>query len=255
MLVTTSLSGKVAIVTGGAKGIGQAIVHRLTTDGANVIVADCDVRVGQALADASEGRICFVPCDVSQEAEVEYVLDVAEQRFGRIDILVNDAAWQLNKPLLETSAEEFDRVMRVNVTGSFLFLKGAAKRMITQKIEGSIVNFSSTFAIVGSPGYLAYHASKGAIASMTRAAAVALLPYNIKVNAVAPGTTLTPGLLDGARDTGDEATGLAGFLALQPMKRFGKPEEIADVVRFLVGTESNYVRGAILVADGAYTII
>lgn len=252
-----SLEGKVAIVTGGAKGIGKAIVSRLLSDGARVVVADCDELAGESLVtelEASE-RLLFVKCDVSQEADVERVLSTTEARFGKIDILVNDAATQLNKPLLETSAEEFKRVMDVNVTGAFLFLKGVAKRMIAQQIAGSIVNFSSTFAIVGSPGYFAYHASKGAIDSLTRAAAIALLPYNIKVNAVAPGTTLTPGLLDGARDTGDEAAGLASFMALQPMKRFGKPEEIANVVRFLVGSESDYLRGAVVVADGAYTIV
>lgn len=249
------LSGKVAIVTGGAKGIGKAIAERFVADGASVVVADCDETAGQALADASQGAIVFEACDVSDEAAVERVLEATEARFGKIDILVNDAAVQLNKPLLETAAADFDRVMRVNVTGAFLFMKGVAKRMIAKQIAGSIVNFSSTFAIVGSPGYLAYHASKGAIASMTRAAAVALLPYNIKVNAVAPGTTLTPGLLDGARDTGDEAAGLASFMALQPMKRFGKPEEIANVVRFLVGEESDYLRGSVVVADGAYTIV
>lgn len=249
------LTGKVAIVTGGAKGIGKAIAQRLATDGASVVIADCDETAGQAVSAASAGAIVFEPCDVANEDDVERVLTATEARFGKIDILVNDAAVQLNKPLLETSVEEFDRVMRVNVTGAFLFMKGAAKRMIAKQIAGSIVNFSSTFAIVGSPGYLAYHASKGAIASMTRAAAVALLPHNIKVNAVAPGTTLTPGLLDGARDTGDEAAGLASFMALQPMKRFGQPEEIANVVRFLVGDESNYLRGSVVVADGAYTIV
>ena len=249
------LSGKVAIVTGGAKGIGKAIAERFVADGASVVVADCDETAGLAWAEASQGAIVFEVCDVSDEAAVERVLEATEARFGKIDILVNDAAVQLNKPLLETSAADFDRVMRVNVTGAFLFMKGAAKRLIAKQIAGSIVNFSSTFAIVGSPGYLAYHASKGAIASMTRAAAVALLPHNIKVNAVAPGTTLTPGLLDGARDTGDEAAGLASFMALQPMKRFGKPEEIANVVRFLVGEESDYLRGSVVVADGAYTIV
>ncbi|MBR5587595.1 MAG: SDR family NAD(P)-dependent oxidoreductase, partial [Kiritimatiellae bacterium] len=171
------LSGKVAIVTGGAKGIGKAIAERFVADGASVVVADCDETAGQALAEASQGAIVFEVCDVSDEAAVERVLEATEARFGKIDILVNDAAVQLNKPLLETSAADFDRVMRVNVTGAVLFMKGAAKRMIAKQIAGSIVNFSSTFAIVGSPGYLAYHASKGAIASMTRAAAVALLPH------------------------------------------------------------------------------
>ncbi|MBS1371777.1 MAG: SDR family oxidoreductase [Lentisphaeria bacterium] len=250
----SSLNGRTAVVTGGAKGIGAAVVRRLSRDGANVVIADIDEENGRKLA-AECGRALFVRCDVSQEAQVLAVLDAAEAEFGRIDILVNDAAWQLNKPLLETTTEEFERVMGVNVVGSFVFLRETAKRMIAKGTPGAIVNFASTFAVVGSPGYLAYHASKGAIASMTRAAAVALLPHGIRVNAVAPGTVDTPGLHDGARDTGDEARGLAGFLALQPLKRFGRPEEIANVVRFLAGDEASFVHGAVVMADGGYTVV
>lgn len=250
----SSLNGRTAVVTGGAKGIGAAVVRRLSRDGANVVIADIDEENGRKLA-AECGRALFVRCDVSQEAQVLAVLDAAEAEFGRIDILVNDAAWQLNKPLLETTTEEFERVMGVNVVGSFVFLRETAKRMIAKGTPGAIVNFASTFAVVGSPGYLAYHASKGAIASMTRGAAVALLPHGIRVNAVAPGTVDTPGLHDGARDTGDEARGLAGFLALQPLKRFGRPEEIANVVRFLAGDEASFVHGAVVMADGGYTVV
>ncbi len=252
--MTSSLTGKTAVVTGGAKGIGAAVVRRFTADGANVVIADIDGVNGRELAEAC-GRALFVPCDVSQEEQVLAVLDAAESQFGPVDILVNDAAWQLNKPLLETTTEEFERVMGINVVGSFLFLRETAKRMIARKRPGVIVNFASTFAVVGSPGYLAYHASKGAIASMTRAAAIALQPYNIRVNAVGPGTVDTPGLHDGARDTGDEARGMAGFLALQPLKRFGRPEEIANVVRFLVDDEASFLYGAVVMADGGYTIV
>ena len=252
--MTSSLTGKTAVVTGGAKGIGAAVVRRFTADGANVVIADTDGVNGRKLAEAC-GRALFVPCDVSQEEQVLAVLDAAESQFGPVDILVNDAAWQLNKPLLETTTEEFERVMGINVVGSFLFLRETAKRMIARKRPGVIVNFASTFAVVGSPGYLAYHASKGAIASMTRAAAIALQPYNIRVNAVGPGTVDTPGLHDGARDTGDEARGMAGFLALQPLKRFGRPEEIANVVRFLVDDEASFLYGAVVMADGGYTIV
>ncbi len=248
-----SLSGKVAIVTGGAKGIGGAVVRRFAADGAAVVIADVDEERGKVLA--AELNASFVACDVSSETEVRNVMEFTDRTFGRLDILVNDAAWQLNKTLLETSTAEFERVMNVNVTGTFQFMREAARYMIAKQIHGAIVNFSSTFAVVGSPGYLAYHASKGAISSMTRAAAIALMPYNIKVNAVAPGTTDTPGLHDGARDTGDEEKGLAGFLALQPLKRFGRPEEIANVVRFLADEESDYIRGATVMADGAYTIV
>ena len=218
------------------------------------IVADIDEKNGTELAGAS-ARVSFVRCDVSDEKQILAVLDKVDSRFGRLDILVNDAAWQLNKPLLETATEEFEQVMRINVTGSFIFLRESAKRMIAKGIPGAIVNFASTFAVVGSPGYLAYHASKGAIASMTRAAAIALQPHGIRVNAVAPGTVDTPGLHDGARDTGDERHGLESFLALQPLKRFGQPEEIANVVRFLVDEQTSFVHGAVVMADGGYTIV
>lgn len=249
-----SLQGKVAVVTGGAKGIGEAVARRFVADGAFVVVADIDQDCGKRLAAELRGA-AYVPCDVAKEEDVSAVMKFVAGTCGRLDVLVNDAAWQLNKPLLETSAEEFDAVMNVNLRGSFLFMREAAKFMIEKKIHGSIINFSSTFAFVGSPGYFAYHASKGAVSSMTRAAAIALMPYGIRVNAVAPGTTDTPGLHDGARDTGNEADGMASFLALQPMKRFGKPEEIANVVRFLADDESEYLRGAVILADGGYTIV
>ncbi len=249
------LNGKVAFVSGGAKGIGEAVVRRFSADGASVILADIDREAGEQLAKELSPRVRFVFCDVSQETDLQNALDFTLNTFGRLDILVNDAAWQLNKSLLETSTEEFKRVMDINVTGTFILMREAAKIMIARKIQGVFVNFSSTFAVVGSPGYLAYHASKGAVDSMTRAAAIALLPYGIRVNAVAPGTTDTPGLHDGARDTGNESEGLKSFLTLQPMKRFGKPEEIASVVRFLVDGDASFLRGATILADGGYTIV
>ncbi len=249
-----SLQGKVAIVTGGAKGIGEAVVRRFVADGASVVIADIDVENGTRIA-AESAAVEFVECNVGNEAAVLRVMALVDHKFGRLDIVVNDAALQLNRSLLDTSTDDFERVMNVNVTGTFLFLREGAKYMISKGIAGTIINFSSTFAVVGSPGYLAYHASKGAISSLTRAAAISLMPYGIKVNAVAPGTTETPGLHDGACGTGDEAAGMRSFLALQPLKRFGQPEEIANVVRFLADPESDYIRGATLMADGGYTIV
>ena len=251
-------SGKVAVVTGAAKGIGKAVAVLFAENGARVVVADVDAAQGARTVSeicSAGGEALFLRCDVSQEADVLTMMETVIRTFGTVDILVNDAALQLNKGLLETTADEFRRVMDTNVTGTFLCTREAARCMIAQKKGGAIVNFSSTFAVVGSPGYLAYHASKGAIASFTRAAAVALLPYGIRVNAVAPGTTETPGLCDGARDTGDLKAGLAGFLALQPLKRFGRPEEIARVVLMLAGDDASFVYGAVWMADGAYTIV
>lgn len=230
---------------------------RFAGEGASIVLADKDTTQGERTAEEIRrqgGQALFHACDVGREEDIRATLSAAQERFGSVDILVNDAAWQLNKPLLETSAEEFSQVLNVNVTGSFIFMREAAKLMIARGRGGAILNFASSFAIVGSPGYFAYHASKGAIASMTRAAAIALLPYGIRVNSIAPGTVDTPGLHDGARDTGDEARGLQSFMALQPMKRFGRPEEIANVALLLVSDEASFVDGSMWVVDGAYTI-
>lgn len=251
------LREKVAVITGAANGIGRAMALRFASEGASVVIADKDAEHGREAAaeiQKNGGRALYRHCDVSREPDIPTVLSAAHDHFGSVDILVNDAAWQLNKPLLETSTEEFSRVMAVNVTGAFVFMREAAKIMIEQERGGAILNFASSFAIVGSPGYFAYHASKGAIASMTRAAAIALLPHGIRVNAIAPGTVDTPGLHDGARDTGDETKGLQSFMALQPLKRFGQPEEIANVALLLVSDEASFVDGAMWVVDGAYTI-
>lgn len=251
------LPDKVAVITGAANGIGRAMALRFAGEGASIVLADKDTTQGERTAEEIRrqgGQALFHACDVGREEDIRATLSAAQERFGSVDILVNDAAWQLNKPLLETSAEEFSQVLNVNVTGSFIFMREAAKLMIARGRGGAILNFASSFAIVGSPGYFAYHASKGAIASMTRAAAIALLPYGIRVNSIAPGTVDTPGLHDGARDTGDEARGLQSFMDLQPMKRFGRPEEIANVALLLVSDEASFVDGSMWVVDGAYTI-
>lgn len=250
--------GNVVIVTGAAKGIGKETARHFCREGATVILADIDDAHGVRAAEEAKtlgGAAQFVHCDVSLESDVLCMIEGTVKRYGTVDILVNNAAVQPNKGILATTAGEFRRVMDVNMTGTFLCTREVAKVMIDQKKSGAVVNVASTFAVTGSPGYLAYHASKGAVASFTRAAAVALMPHGIRVNAVAPGTTDTPGLADGARDTGDLKAGLAGFLALQPLGRFGRPEEIAQIILMLAGSEASFVYGAVWMADGGYTIV
>lgn len=252
------LQGKIAVVTGAANGIGAATARLFAAQGARVVVADRDVENGERVAAAireQNGEAVFLACDVAVEAQVEQALETTVRTYGTPDVLVNNAGWQLNKPLLDTTTEEFDAVLRTNLTGMFVFTRNAARLMIAAGKGGAVVNVCSTFAVVGSPGYTAYHASKGGVASFTRAAAVSLMPYNIRVNAVGPGTVDTPGLHSGARDTGDEAKGLQSFLDLQPLKRFGKPEEIAAVIAFLAADETGFVTGALWMADGGYTIV
>ena len=260
--VYTNHSNFVCVVSNGTAvlghgGIGAAAARRFAAEGARIVLADKDEANGHEVANAivkEGGEAAFCLCDVGNEADVQAALDTAARTYGKLDIVVNNAGWQLNKTLLETTAEEFNAVLNTNLTSMFLFTKGAANMFIAQKTGGAIVNVCSTFAVVGSPGYVAYHASKGGVASFTRAAAISLMPHNIRVNAVGPGTTETPGLHDGARDTGDEAKGMASFLALQPLKRFGKPEEIASVIAFLARDAASFVTGALWMADGGHPI-
>ncbi len=252
------LRDKTAIITGAANGIGAATARRFASEGARVVVADRDAAHGEGVAAAIReqgGQALFCACDVAVETQVEQALDMTLRTWGAPDVVVNNAGWQLNKSLLDTTTEEFDAVLRTNLTGMFMFTRNAARLMIAAGKGGAIVNVCSTFAVVGSPGYTAYHASKGGVASFTRAAAISLMPHHIRVNAVGPGTVDTPGLHSGARDTGDETKGLQSFLALQPLKRFGRPEEIAAVIAFLAADEASFVTGALWMADGGYTII
>ena len=169
------LQGKTAIITGAAKGIGAAAARRFAAERARIVLADKDEANGHEVAKAivkEGGEAAFCLCDVGNEADVQAALDTAARTYGKLDIVVNNAGWQLNKTLLETTAEEFNAVLNTNLTSMFLFTKGAANMFIAQKTGGAIVNVCSTFAVVGSPGYVAYHASKGGVASFTRAAAI-----------------------------------------------------------------------------------
>jgi NAD(P)-dependent dehydrogenase (short-subunit alcohol dehydrogenase family) len=253
------LKGKVAVVTGASKGIGAATVERFLREGAKVVGANRDAKKGEEtiseLVEKTGGEAIFRPCDVQNTKEIISVLNAAVERFGGLDILVNNAAWQMNKTILETTDDQFDQIMAINVRSVFVASREAAKIMIAKKTAGSIVSISSNFAIVGSPGYTAYHGTKGAISAFTRAAGIALMPYGIRVNAICSGTIETPGLYDGARDTGDVEKAMASFKAMQPLKRFGQPHEIANAAAFLASDEASFVYGSNLVVDGGYTVL
>lgn len=249
------LAGKVAVITGAANGIGAATARLFVAEGAKVILADRDAVAGNALARTLGEATRFQPCDVGQGAEIAAAIAAAEHAFGGLDILVNNAAIQNVKPISETNEAEWAETIAVNLTSVFLGIKHAIEPM-KRRGGGTIVNTSSTFALVGSPGYAAYHAAKGGVSSLTRAAAIDLIRHNIRVNAICPGTTDTPGLRGGVEATAaDPAAAMAGYLKLQPMGRFGKAEEIAAAILFLAGAESSFVVGANLVADGGYTVV
>ena len=253
------LKDKVAVVTGASKGIGAAILTRFLQEGAKVVGLSRSAEEGEALikkaVSETSGQAVFQQGDVQNTQVIRQAIDLAVSRFGTFDLMVNNAAWQPNVHLLDTDDRVFDQTMAINARSVFAGTRDAAKCFIKLNKAGVIINLSSTFALVGSPGYTAYHTSKGFISSLTRGAAIALMPYNIRVNALIPGSVETPGLYDGARDTGDFEKGLASFMAVQPLKRFGRPEEIAAAAVFLASDDSSLVYGANMVVDGGYTVI
>lgn len=253
------LAGRASVLTGAANGIGAATARRFAQEGARVVLADRDAVAGAALeAEIREagGTATFIRCNVAERCDMEAAFDLCLSQYGRFDILFNNAAVQDTRGLLETSDADLDALLGINLRAVFIGMREAAQRMIACGHGGAIVNTSSSFAIVGSPGYAAYHASKGGVSSLTRAAAIGLMEHGIRVNAICPGTVDTPGLRRGAaRTAADPDTALESYLALQPMQRFGTPEEIANAVLFLASDEASFVTGENMVADGGYTVV
>ncbi len=249
------LAGKVAVVTGASNGIGEAIARRFVDEGALVMVADVDDAAGARLAKELGPASAFQHCDVSRVADLQSVFEACESRFGSLNVLVNNAAIQSTHDFEQTDEDEWQRIVDTNLKGVFFGVRQVIPFM-RRCGGGAIINTSSTFSIVGSPGYAAYHATKGGVSSLTRAAAVSLIKDQIRVNAVCPGTTMTPGLVTGVRRTAtDFQTAMDSFAALQPMKRFAQPDEIASAYVFLASDEAGFVTGENLVVDGGYTVV
>jgi NAD(P)-dependent dehydrogenase (short-subunit alcohol dehydrogenase family) len=249
------LSGKVAIVTGAAQGIGQACAVRLAKEGAKVIVCDVNDKAGERTAKSIEskgGTATYVHCDVSKVADVARALKATLDAYKRVDILVNTAGVVDDAPFLELPLEELDRVLSINLRGAFVMAQAAAQQMVSQgkgkggKSAGAIVNMSSINERFGLPDHVAYSMSKGGISQLTKAMAVALAPHGIRVNAVGPGTIDTPLLKDVVKDTAFRTK----VLSRTPLGRFGRPEEIAAIVAWLASDESSYVTGTTVFADG-----
>ena len=253
--MTGRVQDKVAIVTGAAQGIGAATAIRLAEEGADVVLIDI-LDKGEQVAEEARGhgvRAEFMNVDLTKEAAVaDAVKDVA-RRFGRIDVLVNNAATPgVNKLVHEMSEAEWDTVFNVNVKGTFFTTKHALPPMMERK-AGSIVNFSSIYGLIGSADLPAYHATKGAVLLMTKTDAICYAPHGIRVNAVHPGSTKTELFLQAA-DTWPE--GREAYLAMMSEKHpltLGEPVDVANCVLFLASDESRFVTGSSLVCDGGYT--
>ena len=250
------LRDKVAVVTGGASGIGRAICKLFSSEGARVVIADINSEGGLETSDlieANGGNALFVKTDVSQENQVKYLVNAAVDTFGGVDVLVNDAAAFVFGEIQDVTADDWTKVLGVNVIGTAHTVKNCLPSM-KERGGGSIVNIASISSLVAQPAFVPYNTSKGALLQLTRCLAMDLAKYSIRVNCICPGAIHTPAtekhieFVKADRNEFLNEAAEASFL-----KRLGTPDEIAYGALFLASEESSFVTGTPLVIDGGYT--
>jgi NAD(P)-dependent dehydrogenase (short-subunit alcohol dehydrogenase family) len=248
------LQNKVAVITGGASGMGRATVLRFLTEGASVVIADYNATtgertLGEAIAAGHGDAVRFIRTDVAKEADIEAMLKCAVDSFGRLDVVFNNAGvGGAIGPLTETSVADWDYTFDVLAKGVFLGIKHAARIMKAQGQGGSIINTASIAGLSGDAGPLVYSAAKAAVINLTMSAAVELGPDRIRVNAICPGFIATP-LADG----GDPERTRAAFRKVQPWPDYGRGEHIAGAALFFASDDSEFVSGEALIVDGGLT--
>ena len=242
------LDGKIAVVTGAARGIGAACARRFAAEGAHVVLADILEELGEATTQAIRddgGSAEFIACDTGDGPLARALIERTVSRHGRIDVLVNNAGIFTIADFLDVTEEDFDRVLRVNLKGYFLVGQAAAREMAAAG-SGSIINMSSVNGVMAIDSITAYVVSKGGVNQLTSVMALALAPKGVRVNAIGPGTILTE--MSGAMMTDEAAR--RRILSRTPMGRVGQPEEIAGIAVFLASDDSSYVTGQVIYADG-----
>jgi NAD(P)-dependent dehydrogenase (short-subunit alcohol dehydrogenase family) len=247
------LAGKIAIVTGGTLGIGEAVTREFVREGTAVlIVARREEPAIRLCAELGDEHASYLAADVGDTETAQRAVDEALRAFGRLDVLVNNAGLDLSGvPLLETDVADMRRIFEVNFFGATWLLQAAAGAM--REHGGSIVNVTSRTALVGVHGMAVYGASKGALQSLTRTAAVELAPLGIRVNAVAPGLTETPMVTDWLDAQSDPERFRRELAATIPQAAFATPEDVAAAIDYLAGDEARAVTGASISIDGGYT--
>ncbi len=243
------LQDKVAIITGGARGMGRATARIFSAEGAKVIISDVLDQEGEELAQELEGSAIFCHHDVTDEKNWQEVAAKAEAEFGKIDVLVNNAGILMFKSIAETEKQEFERVLGVNLVGTFLGIKTIGPRMVVRK-KGSIVNISSVDGMKGTNGLGAYSSSKWGIRGLTRVAAMEFGHYGVRVNSVHPGgiNTIMSNPKFAPREVIDKD------YAHIPLQRIGEPEEVARLTLFLASDDSSYLCGAEIAVDGGMLV-
>jgi len=246
-----SLNGKVSIVTGGGRGLGYGIALALAGAGSDLVIASRSrnelERASQEIMEETKRKVLPLPLDLAREGEIERLVETVLKEFGGIDVLVNNAGTTVRKPFLEVTEKEFDDVVHLNLRAVFFLTQAVVKKMIKQK-KGKIINIASLGSQIGLRNISAYTATKGGITSLTKTLALELAPYNINVNAIAPGyyrTQLTDALF---RDE----EGYRWVLSRIPLGRPGVPEDLAGAAIFLASPASDYVTGQILFVDGGW---
>lgn len=244
------LQDKVALVTGGARGIGRAIAERYVAEGARVVIADLDAAAGAEVSTALGARCRFVAADVGDADDANRAVAAAVETFGALDIAVNNAGIIHTADFLEIAEADFDRVLRVNLKGAFLVGQAAARRMVAQVKAGgrpgAIVNMSSINAEVAIPNQVPYCVSKGGMKQLTKVMALALAPHGIRVNAIGPGSIMT----DILKGIATDAEARRRLLSRTPLGRVGEPAEIAAVAVFLASDQASYITGQTIYPDG-----
>ncbi len=251
---------RVVIVTGGAKGIGYACIRRFLEDGDCVVIADHDAEAGAAAIaklGVAENRAIFVACDVSDKLSVHNLIAQTINSFGRIDVLVNNAGIIIKGGALDLSVEDFDKVLSVNLRGAFLVSSAVSKYMVQvlnenddrsgrERCQFSIINMSSINSVVAIPDILAYAVSKGGMQQLTKAMALELAPYGIRVNSVGPGSIKT----DMLAGVAENEQALNMIHSRTPLGRIGQADEVAGVVAFLASCDASYITGETIYTDG-----
>jgi NAD(P)-dependent dehydrogenase (short-subunit alcohol dehydrogenase family) len=252
----TRLAGKVCLITGAGSGIGQATARLFASEGARVVVADVDLNAAQvtvAEIERAGGEGVAELVDVTDEVQTVALADRVVERFGSIDVLFNNAGIAGVGDVLETTPELFDRVMRVNVRGVYLMSRAVVPHMVA-RTAGSIINMSSGIAEIGLARRVSYAASKGAVYAMTKSMQVDLAPHGVRVNALLPGTILTPFVERYLKESySDPEEGMAMIRKRQLSHDLGRPEDVAAAALFLASDESKFMMASGLVIDGGMT--